>query len=214
MFLALTVGFVIGGWSVSNDAPRQQQTQRADGARRNADAPLSAINQGDASKGALGTEEKEGHTTWSWLSNFFELKLTDAIIAIFTIVLALKTSGLFKETAGLRSAADKQAKDMEASTKAATDAANAAITSNQIAVYNAEQELRAYVFVKNMTLERERRPGTLSGSGHVIPGLVHTYRFNIIWENSAPTPARTGRRSGGSCVCSIRARLLLLRAWG
>jgi len=35
------------------------------------------------------------------------LKLSDVIIAIFTIVLAVKTAGLFRETAGLREATDK-----------------------------------------------------------------------------------------------------------
>ena len=58
--------------------------------------------------------------TKHWLDSFFELKLTDLVIAIFTVVLAIKTSGLFVETAGLRAAAEKQSQDMERSIRAAT----------------------------------------------------------------------------------------------
>jgi hypothetical protein len=38
---------------------------------------------------------------------FLNIKISDALIALFTIVLAYKTAGLFKETAGLREATDK-----------------------------------------------------------------------------------------------------------
>lgn len=40
----------------------------------------------------------EKNSVLPWIANFFELKLTDAVIALFTVVLAVKTSGLFVET--------------------------------------------------------------------------------------------------------------------
>jgi len=68
-----------------------------------------------------------------WLAAFFEIKLTDFVIAIFTVVLAIKTAGLFKETAGLRSAANQQAADMKASIAAAQTSAEAAQKAADVA---------------------------------------------------------------------------------
>jgi hypothetical protein len=112
--------------------------------------------------------------TKHWLDNFFELKLTDVVIAIFTVVLAIKTSGLFVETAGLRAAADKQSRDMERSIKAATDAVGAAFVANQISVTTAQQQLRAYVTAKEVNLNVLRGPSTMGAYGPV-EGPVHTF---------------------------------------
>lgn len=110
------------------------------------------------------------------------------VIALFTIVLAFKTSGLFRETAGLRSAADQQAIDMKESIKAATEAAKAATTSNQIAVRNARQQLRAYVTARDINLVTHRMPATMGANG-IIEGRIHTYGLAAILRNGGETPA-------------------------
>jgi hypothetical protein len=57
-----------------------------------------------------------------------------AALALFTLVLASKTSGLYAETAGLRDAADKQRGDLLRSIKAAEDSARAAELSAEAAI--------------------------------------------------------------------------------
>lgn len=58
--------------------------------------------------------------------NEFITAVSTIVIAAFTALLAVRTSGLFRETAGLRAAADQQAKDMKESLTAAKKAADAA----------------------------------------------------------------------------------------
>jgi hypothetical protein len=122
------------------------------------------------------------------------LVLFNGILAAFTIRLFYATSGLAAETAGLRSAADKQSADMQASIKAAVDSAKAAITSNQIAVANAEQQLRAYVTVQEVHMQIHRHPDRVGTyNNNLIPGNPHTYRFYVILKNGGATPAVNAR---------------------
>ena len=121
--------------------------------------------------------------------NFFELKLTDVVIAIFTPVLAIKTSGLFVETAGLRSAAEKQSRDMEASIKAAIDAVEDGITANQIAVTNSLEQLRAYVTVQELNIQLHRRPPNPGTYGGVVDGQIRFYRLAVVLKNGGGHPA-------------------------
>lgn len=128
-----------------------------------------------------------------WYSEL--LKPTDWFLVIFNGLLVLytrrlykATSGLFTETAGLRSAADKQSADMQASIKAAVDSSRAAITSNQIAVSNAEQQLRAYVTARDVHLFLHREPSYMGAYG-VVEGNVHTYALAAILHNGGQTPA-------------------------
>jgi hypothetical protein len=104
----------------------QQHAEGTKDTKRASDDNPSAISQSHVSQEATKADKKENNSAGSWIGNFFELKLTDAIIAIFTIVLAIKTSGLFVETSGLRSAADKQSSDMRESIAAAKEANNVA----------------------------------------------------------------------------------------
>jgi hypothetical protein len=124
VFAALAVGFVIGANSASKEIPAQQQTERSDSAKDRADSTPSTVPQLHTEQDAPKTKEKEEHSVWSWIGSFFELKLTDVVIAFFTVVLAVKTAGLFVETAGLRTAADQQAADMKASIAAAIRSAD------------------------------------------------------------------------------------------
>jgi hypothetical protein len=135
--------------------------------------------------------KQEGHWYGAFLNHPTDwlLVLFNGILAAFTIRLFYATSGLAAETAGLRSAADKQSADMQASIKASIDSAKAAIASNQIAVVNTEQQLRAYVTAADVHVLQHRRPGTMSGYGTEIPGQVHTYEFSVILKNGGQTPA-------------------------
>ena len=130
---------------------------------------------------------------------FWAAKLTDWLLAAFTLALVVftgllyrATAGLFTETAGLRTAADQQARDMKASIKAATDAAQAAVTSNQIAVANSEQQMRAYVTIQSIQMNTHRHPSTFPGTEfwrREVEGAIHTYEFTPILRNGGQTPA-------------------------
>ncbi|MGB6436975.1 MAG: hypothetical protein WBF59_23445 [Bradyrhizobium sp.] len=126
--------------------------------------------------------------TKHWLDSFFELKLTDLVIAIFTVVLAIKTSGLFVETAGLRAAAEKQSQDMERSIRAATDAVGTAIAANQIATTTSQQQLRAYLTAKEINLNVIRGPSMMGAYGP-IAGAIHTFAIAPVVFNGGQTPA-------------------------
>jgi hypothetical protein len=137
-------------------------------------------------------EIREGESQW-----YGELlKPTDWLLVIFNGFLVLytrrlynATSGLFVETAGLRTAADKQSTDMQASIRAAVDSAKSAITANQIAVTNTQQQLRAYVTALDVHVIQHRQPGRMSAYNTEIPGPVHTYEFAVILKNGGETPA-------------------------
>jgi hypothetical protein len=151
LFGALALGFIIGGLSASKEIPHQQHAQRPSAAQGGAESQSTAISEPHAEQSSAKAGDKKephGNTVFGWIANFFEVKLTDLLIAIFTVVLAVKTSGLFRETAGLRSAADRQALDMQASIKVAQDAANAAKRAADIAERAIVEGDRAWIAVK------------------------------------------------------------------
>ncbi|UFW43043.1 hypothetical protein [Bradyrhizobium sp. WSM471] len=132
-------------------------------------------------------------------------KMGGAITAVATIAIAIFTFTLKRATDKLWEAGERQlhllgetsaaqSRDMQASIQAATDSANAAITSNQIAVTNAGRQLRAYVTVQDINMVTHRladRVGTLHDN--IVPGAVHTYRFSVILKNGGMTPAINAR---------------------
>jgi hypothetical protein len=119
-----------------------------------------------------------------WLSNLVDIRATDVIIAIFTVFLATKTGGLYRETYALRQLADEQRVDTlrsikaaEASAKAAGLAAEAAIASDRpILVINKVQLL----------LPREEGGSFLSGGANLRPRM----QPNISFINFGRTPAQ------------------------
>ncbi|MFC7695405.1 hypothetical protein ACFQX9_01520 [Bradyrhizobium sp. GCM10028915] len=116
-------------------------------------------------------------------------KMGGAITAVATIAIAIFTFTLKRATDKLWEAGERQlhllgetsaaqSRDMQASIQAATDSANAAITSNQIAATNAERQLRAYVTVQDINMVTHRladRVGTLHDN--IVPGAVHLSIF-------------------------------------
>jgi hypothetical protein len=175
IFAGLAVGFVIGGWS-SKDIPPHQQNDRADSASDSANKQPSLVAQLHSEQ-----KDKEDRPIQSWLAVFLELKLTDAIIAVFTVILAIKTSGLFVETAGLRSAADKQAGDMKESIAAAQRAAEAAQLSAKAAV---SVEI-PHVYIDNLEFQE-------SGVGNLAAQLQFPH-VAISVKNYGRTPAFLGQ---------------------
>jgi hypothetical protein len=137
LFCALAFGFIIGGLSASNEGPTQQHAEWTGAAQGGTDAQPADVSESHAKQNqtkAGDKKEPHGSTVFGWISNFFEVKLTDLLIAIFTVVLAIKTSGLFRETAGLRELAAVQSRDMKASIKAAEKAADAAMLGARAAI--------------------------------------------------------------------------------
>jgi len=114
--------------------------------------------------------------------DFFLNHITDWLLVLFNGILAVFTARLFYAT-------NKQATEMQASIKAAVDSSEAAIASNQIAVTNAEEQLRAYVTAAGVNVEMHRVRGTMSAYGTEIPGRIHTYEFAVELMNGGQTPA-------------------------
>jgi hypothetical protein len=132
-------------------------------------------------------------------------------IAVFTIVLAWRTGGLFKETAGLRDAANKQREDtlrsiaeasraatamedvathMEATARATMDSVRAAeeatrAAQDQVAIIRTSTVTteRAYVFCERIEAIWSAKHGTEN---------VIKWTFTCVWRNSGKTPTQYG----------------------
>jgi hypothetical protein len=131
LFCAMVAALGFEALTASQQIPTQHHDYGAETAQQGSEPSGAAIDQSHSSKEASNRKQKQAqaaHHLKEFSVEFFNLKLSDAIIAIFTIVLAYKTSGLFKETAGLREAAAEQSGDMKKSIVAAQLAANAAMT--------------------------------------------------------------------------------------
>jgi hypothetical protein len=92
----------------------------------------------------------------------------DAVTAVATVFIAIFTLTLWRSTSGLVMAAAQQSIDtrqaIEASNRnaaAAESAVKTAVASNQIAVTNAERQLRAYVTVQEISMQVHRYPDTI-----------------------------------------------------
>lgn len=132
-------------------------------------------------------------------------KMGGAITAVATIAIAIFTFTLKRATDKLWEAGERQlnllaetsaaqSRDMQASIRAATDSANAAVTSNQIAVTNSERQLRAYVTVQDINMVTHRLADRIGAyNNNVVSGTIHTYRFSVILKNGGMTPAINAR---------------------
>jgi hypothetical protein len=122
--------------------------------------------------------------------------IATGVVAWFTFSLRQSTDKLWDAGNQQRLSSERiaagQSADVQASIKATAEAANAAIKSNQIAVYNAEQQLRAYVTVQEVNTQTHHGPATMGAYGPV-EGPVHTYRFAVILKNGGMTPAVNGK---------------------
>jgi hypothetical protein len=101
-----------------------------------------------------------------WLTGLMNFRLTDVLLVLFAYLLAMKTGGLFRETAALRTAADQQASDMKAaivearrSADAARDSADALIAALSTATAPATARLAGRVQLEDI----KRSPPSLVG---------------------------------------------------
>jgi len=174
-------------YRASHSIPTEHQNQRADKAQEN----IEAVHQPNAATAnELRPEQQRPggnlqniQTPKDWASQFFEIKLTDLLIAIFTGVLAWKTAGLFRETAGLREGADQQRADMlrsiEAAEKSAATARDALVTTE-----------RAFVFLEDFdTNPSYGRRGSTTGIGHG-GWEVRQFIERPRWRNNGNTPTK------------------------
>ena len=126
----------IAVFNSSQQAPSEQHPNGAANTQQSANAPKTDGVKTDAGKAQSQREKKENSATnplYEWIAGFLDFKLTDVLIVFFTGVLAVKTAGLFTETAGIRAVADSQQRDFLRSVKATEKAALAAETSAETA---------------------------------------------------------------------------------
>lgn len=186
-FIALVLGVCIV--AELKQAKIHNRARSAETNSQNHQSGNSAAVLGDRKQPDKRDQETAWYNTFLNHPTDWLLVLFNGVLAAFTIRLFYATSGLAAETAGLRSAADKQAADMQASIKASVELAQSAITANQISVTNTQQQLRAYVTAFDVSVVQHRLPSTYAASGREIPGRVHTYEFAAILKNGGQTPA-------------------------
>src|SRR5947209_8780381 len=91
LFGCLLAGFGYAVWSASHKVPSQQQSERTTKAQSASDkAPqfvVAAAETNPDQRSRQSADEKK-NTLKDFILGFFEIKLTDALIAIFTGVLA------------------------------------------------------------------------------------------------------------------------------
>ena len=112
-----------------------------------------------------------------WLSSFLDFHITDVLIVIFTGVLAVKTSGLYRETAALREGADEQRADTNRAIRAAEASALAAQESAKAASIEVTGLQRPYIYISGVDEPK------CYGNDH-NPGLGYTI------ANYGKTPAK------------------------
>jgi len=173
-FVCLAGGFGFAEWQASNKTTAQQQTDRPSEAKeypQTVGTPATTFaDQSHADKNRSDSKNNKNR-----FADFFEIKLADLLIAIFTGVLAWKTAGLFRETEGLRAAADNQRIDFLRSIEASERATLAAENSAAALVDNE----RPWVGVVTVTVHQ-------IGPGMMLRGVVTIM-------NTGQTPARDMR---------------------
>jgi hypothetical protein len=103
-----------------------------------------------------------------------------------TIGLAAATILLVITIGGLTVFAMGQSRDMKASV---ANAAKAALASNQIAVSNSQNQLRAYVTARDLNLVVYRDAPSIDADSEQKQGRINTYGFAAILKNGGQTPA-------------------------
>lgn len=99
---------------------------------------------------------------------FYDLKITDISLTLFTGALAVYTYRLWRSTDKIWDAGERQLNHVKES---------------------AQRQLRAYISAKDVNVVLLRLPGTMGAYGP-IEGPVHTYSTSIVLNNSGDTPAR------------------------
>jgi hypothetical protein len=157
LFVCFAIGFGWAVWSASGNIPSKQKSEWTGKAEKGTQpiAPSigGTLNQSHTPENrpeAVNHKRSSDEIVLEWLRGLFDFKATDFLLVIFTAVLAFKTAGVFRETAALRSAADQQARDMQASIIEARRSADAARDAADAAKLNAQAVIeteRARIYI-------------------------------------------------------------------
>ena len=167
-FFALALGVCIIAELQQAKIYNQSQPAQADSTNKQTSNPPAKLSGQEH----LDERDQENH----WYDH-----LTEGLLVLFNGVLAAFTARLFYAT-------DRQAREMQASINAAVRSADAAITSNQIAVTNAEQQLRAYVTAREIVGDPHRGFGYMGAHGPV-EGNIRSFTLAVVLRNGGQTPA-------------------------
>ena len=145
MLKALSISVLLGPLSCGHVPPNQNNYHSShDGA---ATCFVAAMQPSANTEGTNQHEPNAEDKLIHWLSSLVDVRSTDILIVIFTGVLAVKTSGLHKETAALREIADQQRTDLASSVEVARDSARAAQKSADVAEKALIDLERPYLFL-------------------------------------------------------------------
>jgi hypothetical protein len=185
VFWGTLFGFVVLAFCVAaveanlHSTPPKQQSQQGDNNQRTAELRARIALLETQSKIENNTRNDKQNESSGFLGKFIEFNITDALLVLFTAILALKTSGLHKETSELRRLTDAQRADTLRSILAAEKAANAAKQSAE-AIPRLE---RAYVYID--TIVPQIRVIVRGGQDQQL----HTSELTIYFINHGRTPA-------------------------
>jgi hypothetical protein len=162
-------------------------------AQRRENEPIAAVQQppsnaGGQAPGGGGTQARGEENRFKWMEPVGVL-----VTGAFTVVLAVATIRLWKETARLAAFAAIQAKDMKDAVAAATTSADAAVRSFEQMKNESTLRLRAYVNV--LHAKKEEFPTVGSENNAVV--------FSARFKNVGQTPANRFAFSG-EVVCGGR----------
>ncbi len=186
LFCAMAVALGFEALTASQQIPEHY---RAESAKRRSERP-SVLNESHPTEQEAKRREKQDRATEHAIE-FFDIKVSDAIIAIFTIVLAMKTAGLFQETAGLKEATlrlheagERQLELMKEFNAAQSRKMQSSIAAANRSAAAAEDALiklqRAFVLLRDLSTEVDKNSG----------GVIQAVKFTARWENSGSSPTK------------------------
>jgi hypothetical protein len=149
-------------------------------------APATSSAPGTSLPPAAPATTSDASTT-AQFERFLSLTITDILIALFTLVVALFAWRLSGAIARLASTAQSQSeitrRSVEASERAAEAAkrsADAAERSSTVMLDQSARQLRPYVTVKEF----------LQGPVKDDKQFLHGWVFQVVWQNTGATPTR------------------------
>jgi len=168
----------------------ETSAQYADRSNEGAGATQSGSNQSFAkpntSADPKSEPEKDGSEFWS-------AKLTDWLLALFTLALVVFTALLYKATAGmwnatkgLRDFAEEQSRDMKASIAVAQRASEASERSADLAEKALHTTERAFVYLHEIKIDYITED-SVEFRGYVVAVVLTPF-----WANSGTTPTKRG----------------------
>jgi hypothetical protein len=153
----LATGFIFAAvWADLHEPPQKRHAQQPcpEQPQAGSSTTTARIEQRQTSENcgaSTDAQQQAFEIAHKWIATFIEFRIGDFFLIIFTGVLAIKTSGLFAETAALRKGADDQRVDFLRSIVAAEKSACASREQAAVARQAFEVAQRPYVFVYGVT---------------------------------------------------------------